>query len=65
MSVSIHDKTLKGGEIHHYNDMREIAKTRFLHHLLLLQRTDVTLDRLKYLSPFLRKSAYFWPAKCL
>ena len=22
-SVSIHDKTLKGGKIHHYNDIRE------------------------------------------
>ena len=26
-SVSIHDKTLKRGKIHHYNDIREIAKT--------------------------------------
>ena len=25
-SVSIHDKTLKGGKIHCYNDIREIAK---------------------------------------
>ena len=35
-SVSIHDKTLKGGKIHCYSDIREIAKTRFLHLLLLL-----------------------------
>ena len=35
-SVSIHDKTLKGGKIHRYNDMRDFAKTRFLQHLLLL-----------------------------
>ena len=35
-SVSIHDKTLKGGKIHRYNDMRDFAKTRFLPHLLLL-----------------------------
>ena len=26
-SVSIHDKTLKGGKIHRYNGIREIAKT--------------------------------------
>ena len=26
-SVSIHDKTLKGGKIHRYNDMHDIAKT--------------------------------------
>ena len=35
-SVSIPDKTLKGGKIHRYNDMRDFAKTRFLQHLLLL-----------------------------
>ena len=26
-NVSIHDNTLKGGKIHRYNDIREIAKT--------------------------------------
>ena len=35
-SVSIHDKTLKGGKIHRYNDMCDFAKTQFLQHLLLL-----------------------------
>ena len=35
-SVSIHDKTLKGGKIHRYNDICEIANIRFLHLLLLL-----------------------------
>ena len=28
-SVSIHSKTLKGGKIHRYNDIREIAKSDF------------------------------------
>ena len=36
-SASIHDKALKGGKIHRYNDMRDFAKIRFLQHLLLLQ----------------------------
>ena len=35
-SVSRHDNTLKGSKIHRYNDIREIAKPRFLHHHLLL-----------------------------
>ena len=32
-SVSIYDKTLKGGKIHRYNDIRDFAN---LQHLLLL-----------------------------
>ena len=36
-SVSIHNNTLKGGQIHRYNDIREIAKTHLL--LLLILQT--------------------------
>ena len=32
-SVSMHDKTLKGSKIHRCNDMRDLLKPRFVHHL--------------------------------
>ena len=35
-SASRHDNTFKGGQIHRYNDICEIAKPRCLHHHLLL-----------------------------
>ena len=49
-NVCIHDKTLKGGKIHRYNDMRDFAKT---------QISPTSQNRLKYLSSFLHKSVSF------